>query len=173
MRLIAGLATLLWVLCLATGASAHATLVSTVPADGSVLVLTPKSVQLRFNEAVTPAVVSVIDAAGTTRDDATVRVTNDTIIITLPGNLPRAFGSDLDAVINLSSWQTPAIFEMLQSEGGVEREEMFHVFNMGVGYVLIVRPSFADSILKTLKRSGEKAWLLGEMVKGSGRVVMK
>jgi phosphoribosylaminoimidazole (AIR) synthetase len=44
---------------------------------------------------------------------------------------------------------------------------------MGVGYVLIVRPSFADSILKHLKRSGEEAWVLGEIVKGSGTVVMK
>ena len=89
MRLIAGLATLLSVLCLATGASAHATLVSTDPGDGSILALAPKSVQLQFNEAVTPAVVSVIDAAGTTRDDATVRVAGDTIVVTLPDNLPR------------------------------------------------------------------------------------
>lgn len=89
MRLIAGLATLLSVLCLATGASAHATLVSTVPADGSVLVLQPASVQLRFNEEVTPAIVSVIDAAGRTREDAVVRVAGDTLIVTLPDNLPR------------------------------------------------------------------------------------
>jgi copper transport protein len=89
MRLIAGLATLLSVLCLATGASAHATLLSAEPGDGSILALAPKSVQLRFNEAVTPLVVSVIDAAGKTRDDATVRVAGDTIVITLPDNLQR------------------------------------------------------------------------------------
>ena len=89
MRLIAGLAMLLSALCLASGASAHATLVSTDPGDGSILALAPKSVQLRFNEAVTPAVVRVIDAAGTTRDDVTVRVAGDTIIVTLPDNLPR------------------------------------------------------------------------------------
>jgi len=89
MRLIACLATLLSVLCFASGASAHATLVSTDPGDGSVLALAPKSVQLRFNEAVTPAVVRVIDAAGRTRDDVTVRVTGDTIVVMLPDNLPR------------------------------------------------------------------------------------
>ena len=89
MRLIAGLAILLSALCLATGASAHATLVSTEPGDGSILALAPKSVQLQFNEAVTPAVVRVIDAAGATRDDVTVRVAGDTIIVTLPDNLPR------------------------------------------------------------------------------------
>ncbi|MDP3079129.1 CopD family protein [Bradyrhizobium sp.] len=89
MRLIAGLAMLLSALCLATGASAHATLVSTDPGDGSILALAPKSVQLRFNEAVTPTVVRVIDAAGTTRDDVTVRVAGNSIIVTLPDNLPR------------------------------------------------------------------------------------
>lgn len=89
MRLIAGLAMLLSALCLATGASAHATLVSTEPGDGSILALAPKSVQLRFNETITPVVVSVIDAAGKTRDDATVRVAGDTIVVTLPDSLPR------------------------------------------------------------------------------------
>ena len=59
------------------------------PPTAASLAQAPKSVQLRFNEAVTPAVVSVIDAAGTTRDDATVRVAGDTIIVTLPDNLPR------------------------------------------------------------------------------------
>ncbi|MDP1583861.1 MAG: CopD family protein [Bradyrhizobium sp.] len=89
MRLIAGLAMLLSVLCLATGASAHATLVSTDPGDGSVLATAPKSVHLRFNEAVAPAVVRLIDAAGETRDDVTVRAAGDSIVLTLPDNLPR------------------------------------------------------------------------------------
>ena len=99
MRLIAGLATLLSVLCFATGASAHATLVSTEPGDGSVLALAPKSVQLRFNEAVTPAVVRVIDAAGTTRDAVTVRVDGDTIVVALPDNLPRGIQFESGAII--------------------------------------------------------------------------
>ena len=89
MRLIAGLATLLSVLCFASGASAHASLVSTEPGDGSVLALAPKTVQLRFNEAVTPAVIGLIDATGRARDDATVRAVDQTIVITLPENLPR------------------------------------------------------------------------------------
>ena len=73
MRVIAGLAALLSALCLATGALAHASLVSAEPADGSVVAQAPKTVQLRFNEAVTPAVVSLIDAAGKTRDVTVAR----------------------------------------------------------------------------------------------------
>src|SRR5882757_1169573 len=89
MRLIAGLATLLSVLCFATGVSAHAELVSTEPGDGSMLASAPMTVQLHFNESVTPALVSLIDAEGKARDDAMVRSAGETIVITLPKNLPR------------------------------------------------------------------------------------
>ena len=88
-RLIAGLATLLWIVCSATGASAHASLVATEPADGSVLAVAPKTVQLRFNEPVTPAVISLIDAAGTTRDDVAVSAVDQTVTLKLPDDLPR------------------------------------------------------------------------------------
>ena len=63
MRFIAGLVALLSVLCFASGASAHASLVSMEPADGSVLAQAPKTVQLRFNEAVAPAVLGLIHDA--------------------------------------------------------------------------------------------------------------
>jgi copper transport protein len=89
MRLIAGLVTLLSVLCFATGVSAHASLVAMEPADGSVVVRAPKTVQLRFNEPVAPAVIRLIDAEGRTRDDASVRADGDTILVTLPDHLPR------------------------------------------------------------------------------------
>ena len=87
-RLVAGLATLLWIVCAATHASAHASLVSTEPADGSVLAAAPKSVELRFNEPVMPAVITLIDATGKTRGDVTVATVDQTVTLTLPDNLP-------------------------------------------------------------------------------------
>ena len=63
-RVIAGFAALLMALCVATGALAHASLVSSEPADGSVVTQAPMTVQLQFNESVTPTVASLIDAAG-------------------------------------------------------------------------------------------------------------
>jgi copper transport protein len=89
MRLVAGLATLLSILCFSTGVSAHASLVSVEPGDGSVLAQAPNAVRLRFNEAVTPADIRLIDAAGRVRDDATVNGHGDTIEIGLPHGLPR------------------------------------------------------------------------------------
>lgn len=88
----------------------------------------------------------------------------------LPGNLNRALPEDLDAKLSRKAWDVPPIFTFLQEKGGVAEAEMLKVFNMGVGYTLIVRPHFADAVEKQLKRDGEQVFRLGEIVKGSGRV---
>ena len=67
----------------------------------------------------------------------------------------------------------PPIFGLLQQIGKVGSEEMFRVFNMGVGYVLIVAPSFTRSIMAALRRSGETVYFLGKVKRGSGRVSFK
>ena len=87
-RLVAFCVALLVALCFVTGALAHATLVSAEPADGSLVTQPPKTLQLRFNEGVTPAVVSLIDAAGKTRD-VTARAVDQSVVITLPDDLPQ------------------------------------------------------------------------------------
>ncbi len=89
MRLIACLVVLLSVLCATTEASAHASLVSTEPGDGSMMAQAPKSVRLRFNEPVRPAAIKLIDGEGRVRDDAKVSAHDDTIEIALPDNLAR------------------------------------------------------------------------------------
>jgi copper transport protein len=86
-RLLAGLAALLSALCIASAAWAHATLLSSEPADGSVLTLPPKMVQLNFNESVAPSVIGVIDAGGKARDVA-ARAVGQAVLIVLPDDLP-------------------------------------------------------------------------------------
>jgi phosphoribosylformylglycinamidine cyclo-ligase len=88
----------------------------------------------------------------------------------LPGNVNRALPEQLDARIRLDTWTVPPIFRFLQQHGGVEEQEMFRVFNMGIGFVLIVRPAFARSVIEKLRRYGEDAFELGEVVKGSRQV---
>lgn len=88
----------------------------------------------------------------------------------LPGNVNRALPEDVDAVIDCTSWKPPAIFGFLQEQGGVETQEMYRVFNMGVGYVLILRPTFVESVIEKLRRYGEDAFVIGEIAKGSGEV---
>ena len=88
----------------------------------------------------------------------------------LPGNICRALPEGFDAEIDLGAWEVPPIFRFLQKHGGVADEEMFRVFNMGIGYTLIVRPTFADAVLRKLVKSGEQAFRIGRIVKGSGEV---
>lgn len=89
MRRLAALATLLIFLGHSTGASAHAALISVEPASGSILKTAPKAVELRFNEAVTPGAIQLIDGAGTVRKDAHVTTTGESISIAMPPDLPR------------------------------------------------------------------------------------
>ena len=60
------------------------------------------------------------------------------------------------------------IFDILQQKSGVPDEELYQVFNMGIGMVFMVSGDQADSILKKIRQSGQKAWIVGEVVNGSG-----
>jgi phosphoribosylformylglycinamidine cyclo-ligase len=88
----------------------------------------------------------------------------------IAGNLCRSLCGGVDATVHLDRWDIPKIFTFLQKQGNIEMEEMLRVFNMGIGYVLIVRPSFADSIATHLRGLGEVPLILGEITKGSGKV---
>lgn len=90
----------------------------------------------------------------------------------LPGNVNRALPKDLNARLNRKAWVVPPVFEFLQKRGGIDAAEMDKVFNMGIGYVLIVRPHFADAIADKLRKQGETVSMLGRIVGGTGRVVL-
>jgi len=91
----------------------------------------------------------------------------------LVGNIPRVLPANCNAVIKKSSWLVPKIFTFLQDKGPVKETEMFRVFNMGIGFVLIVAEDFADSIAKKLTRSGERVYKLGRVTTGGGKVIIK
>jgi phosphoribosylformylglycinamidine cyclo-ligase len=91
----------------------------------------------------------------------------------LVGNIPRVLPKDCDAVIKKSSWPGHRIFTFLQETGPVEEDEMYRVFNMGIGFVMIVAEDFAGAIIKKLKRYGEKVYRIGRITTGTGEVVLK
>ena len=71
------------------------------------------------------------------------------------------------AQIQRDSWNVPPIFDWLQKLGDIASEEMEHVFNMGIGFVLIADPFFAESIQRQLSKQNVESWLLGEVIKGN------
>ncbi len=91
----------------------------------------------------------------------------------LAGNIPRVLPKDCNATIKKSSWPGHDVFTFLQNAGPVEETEMFRVFNMGIGFVLVVAEDFADSIARKLTKFGEKVYRIGRITTGTGKVILK
>ncbi len=88
----------------------------------------------------------------------------------LVGNLNRCLPPKLDARVERSAWTVPPVFRFLADQGRIDQDELDRVFNCGIGFCLIVRPNFADSIARQLQRAGETVYRLGRITRGSGRV---
>jgi len=86
-------------------------------------------------------------------------------------NLPRILPRDTHALIRVGSWLVPELFHFLQDNGEVEAEEMFRVFNMGLGMILAVEPAGLGEILGLLRSAGQKSWIVGTLQKGGSGVV--
>lgn len=87
-------------------------------------------------------------------------------------NIPRVLPPGLDAHLDTASWELPSVFRTLQAHGGIEKMEMFRVFNMGIGMVAFVHARRADALIRELNAAGEQAWVAGEIRRGSGRVLL-
>lgn len=79
-------------------------------------------------------------------------------------NLPRSFGSNLTASIDLDSWERPAVFKWLEAQGDVGAEEMLRTFNCGIGFILFCPPEHVTSLTQVLTRAGEYPLVIGELV---------
>ncbi|MGI9647741.1 MAG: phosphoribosylformylglycinamidine cyclo-ligase [Acidimicrobiia bacterium] len=86
----------------------------------------------------------------------------------LPGNLPRALPAGLGASIDRSRWQPPPIFELISDQGRIDRQEMFHTFNMGIGFAVILPRPQVPVAVEALAGQGQPASVIGEIVSGEG-----
>lgn len=82
----------------------------------------------------------------------------------LTENVPRILPDSLAARIDHQSWPMPPLFSWLQREGGIDGQEMYRVFNCGVGMVVVVDRAHAEDAIGRLERSGERVWRIGEVV---------
>jgi phosphoribosylformylglycinamidine cyclo-ligase len=88
-------------------------------------------------------------------------------------NLPRVLPERCDVVIRKGSWEMLPIFRLIRERGRIEEEELYHVFNMGIGMVALVHPAAAARVLAFIRRSGHKAWPIGEVIPGTGRTLLQ
>ncbi len=79
-------------------------------------------------------------------------------------NLPRVFPEGCAAKIRRRAWPVPPIFQVIQTRGQVERDEMYRVFNMGIGLILIVPRAAADGVLARAAELGDRGYLIGEII---------
>jgi len=86
-------------------------------------------------------------------------------------NIPRVVHDDQGILINEGTWPILPIFKYLEKTGNIPHREMFNVFNMGIGMMIIVKPSDADKVISILESKGEKAYKIGEITNHKGVVI--
>jgi phosphoribosylformylglycinamidine cyclo-ligase len=90
----------------------------------------------------------------------------------LAENLGRSIPEGFCATIDAKAWKPPPIFPFL-ARCGIPRSEMLRVFNMGIGFILVVRPDFVGGVMKKLRRMKERPVVLGRIRRGKGGVVVR
>jgi phosphoribosylformylglycinamidine cyclo-ligase len=85
----------------------------------------------------------------------------------LVDNIPRILPAACDALVKTSSWSVPAIFRVIQRGGTISTDEMYEVFNMGIGMVLVVSKAHAEEVLAL-----SKGKVIGQVTPGSGKVLL-
>ncbi len=87
-------------------------------------------------------------------------------------NIPRMLPDGIGARIEKSSYEVPAIFNLLQATGNITDQMMYNTYNMGIGMVLCVDPSDVDKTLEALQKAGETAYVIGQTVAGEKEAVI-
>jgi phosphoribosylformylglycinamidine cyclo-ligase len=90
----------------------------------------------------------------------------------LAGNLVRVLPSDVDARVDRSSWAPMPIFDLIGGTGSVPLKEMERTFNLGVGMIAVLAPERVEESLQLLTARGVGAWVIGDVVAGTGNVEM-
>ncbi|MFA5794753.1 MAG: phosphoribosylformylglycinamidine cyclo-ligase [Candidatus Brocadiia bacterium] len=88
-------------------------------------------------------------------------------------NIPRVIPPNINIEIDSSSWKPQPIFDFIRKHGNITSKEMFRVFNMGIGMVIIADSYYTGAMMRRLKKAGETPYLIGKAKKGSREVVIK
>jgi len=85
-------------------------------------------------------------------------------------NIPRVLPKNCDVIIRKRSWDMLPIFQIIQARSGVPEEELYQVFNMGIGLTIVADGAQADEVLQFIRSQKHAAWIIGEVAKGQGKV---
>ena len=85
-------------------------------------------------------------------------------------NIPRMLPDGMKAVIHKGTWPVHPVFKLIQEKGNVAEKDMYNTFNMGIGMVLAVPAEIAPFVVAEANNKGEKAYIIGEIVKGEEKI---
>jgi phosphoribosylformylglycinamidine cyclo-ligase len=88
-------------------------------------------------------------------------------------NIPRVLPKAVNAEIDRASWEVPTIFKFIERQGKIDRDEMYRVFNMGIGYVVIIPKTEFTKATNILKAQHQNYNVIGVIRKGTGIVTYK
>jgi len=83
-------------------------------------------------------------------------------------NIPRVLPKDCDVIIRKGTWEMLPIFSLIQARGGVPEDELYQVFNMGIGMVILAATDQADAVVRFVRAQNHPAWWIGQVGKGRG-----
>lgn len=120
-------------------------------------------------EISSPSVVyapSIVELLAVIRPHGLVHVTGGG----LPGNMARVLPRGTAAYLDPGTWPRPAVFDAVASAAATTEAELYRTFNMGIGFVVITDPADSGAALESIRRSGHRAWEIGEIAGGAGAV---
>ena len=85
----------------------------------------------------------------------------------IPENLPRCIPDGLEARVDYNSWKMPDLFSKLMLAGEIPEEEMKNVFNLGIGYCLVVPANVSDQVQDAISKHELRSWVIGEVYESS------
>jgi phosphoribosylformylglycinamidine cyclo-ligase len=85
-------------------------------------------------------------------------------------NIPRVLPANCGVVIRKGTWEMLPIFQIIEARSGLPDEELYQVFNMGIGMTVIVAADKAGAVLKAIRGTRHRAWPIGDVMKGRGEV---
>ncbi|MED4402025.1 phosphoribosylformylglycinamidine cyclo-ligase [Metabacillus fastidiosus] len=106
----------------------------------------------------------VLDTVKKFSIDGMAHITGGGFIENIPRMLPEGLGAEIDN----GSWPVLPIFDFLQEKGNLKTEEMFNIFNMGIGFVLAVKEDILEDVVANLEKHGEKTYVIGRVKEGNG-----
>jgi phosphoribosylformylglycinamidine cyclo-ligase len=89
-----------------------------------------------------------------------------------PDNIPRVLPRNVNAIIDRAAWRVPPVFSLIQKFGKVDRDEMYRVFNMGIGYVVMLSAKDVNKAMSILRSKGTKPVVVGRIENGQRKVIM-